>query len=832
VAGPDAAPPLIADPFSGGGSLPLEGLRLGCNAYASDLNPVAALLSKVTLEYVQRLGEPLLRSVADWSSRIQEQARRELAPFYPADPDGASPIAYLFCRTIQCEGPGCNAEVPLVSKFHLSREKTHVIGLRVDPSHPSDAIRFTIEACAQESFPLPTVRRGAATCLRCGFSTKVEQVRHQLSQKQGGGAQARLLAVVTVGPAGRRFRLPTDADLSVISSARDELARRLAAHQGDLSLLPEEPLPPIGTLGFRVQRYGMHRWRDLFTPRQLLTLTTLVRLVRSALSEDTAPGGLGVATRACLALMVNRLADYLNTGCSWNPSGAALPHLFTRQAVPIIWDFGEANPFGGSAGDLQTIAEHVLHGLRNALVSTDSADVTQAFAQNHPLPTDCANLLCTDPPYYDAIPYADLSDFFFVWLKRMLGSDHPALFGSDLSPRDGECIVSKATGKDRLYFRQVMTASLAEARRITRPDGVAVLIFAHKSTAGWEDQLGALIDAGWIITASWPIDTENTQRLRARNSAVLASSIHLVCRPRERPDGTLITDTVGQWRDILEELPRRIHTWLPRLAREGVVGADALFACLGPALELFSRYARVEKASGEVVPLKDYLEQVWAAIAREAMNMIFTAADASQFEEDARLTAMWLWTANTDRRASSAPTDEPDESSENADDEEDAEDGASRRPGGLFLEYDAARKMAMGLGVRLESLASLVEVKGGWARLLPLSERAPALLGAAGPPQKRRRVQMELSFDPGDGVDPAGAGVPVRGATVLSRVHQAMLLFSGGRGTALRHFLAEPGTADDRFWRLAQALTALYPRSMEEKRWIEGLLSSKKRLGL
>src|SRR5271166_5837292 len=231
--------------------------------------------------------------------------------------------------------------------------------------------------------------------------------------------------------------------------------------------------------------------------------------------------------------------------------------------------------------------------------------------------------------------------------------------------------------------------------------------------------LAALISAGWTISASWPIDTERNVRIRARNSAVLGSSIHLVCRPRETITGTMIVQT-GDWRDVLAELPGRIHEWMPRLAEEGVVGADAIFACLGPALEIFSRYSRVEKASGEAVTLKEYLEQVWAAVAKEALTMVFQGADATGFEADARLTAMWLWTLQAgDADDANGGSTEEDEGNE------EPEGGAKNsKTGGFMLEFDAARKIAQGLGASLEHLGSLVEVSGEQARLLSVGERA------------------------------------------------------------------------------------------------------------
>ena len=733
-------------------------------------------------------------------------------------------------------GAACGAEVVLSSKFHLLRQGERSIGLRLDgwdePGADGPRPRFVVAEGPLSSFPAATVRRGAATCLRCGHTTPVERVRAQLAARRGGTADARLLAVATVRPGGGRgFRAATERDLQTARAAAAELERQCAAHGGDLSLLPEEPLPPIGTIGFRVQRYGMVRWRDIFTPRQLLALSTLVGLVHEAMPAD-GPGndaGLGAAVRACLALCVDRLCDYMNSGCSWNPSSGGLPHLFTRQALPIIWDFGEANPFGGSAGDFAAAVQHVLRGLRNALLHTGAGAVAQASASRCPLPSDYAPLLVTDPPYYDAIPYADLSDFFYVWLRRMLRPDHPALFASELAPRDEECVVNRATGKDRSYFRRVMTAALSEARRVTRPDGLGVIIFAHKSTEGWEDLLGALCEAGWIITASWPIDTENAVRLRARGSAVLASSIHLVCRPRERPDGSLIEDTVGEWRDVLDELPQRVRERMTRLHREGVVGADAIFACLGPALEVFSRYARVERASGEAVPLREFLQEVWAAVARAALSLIFEGAEAEGLEPDARMTAMWLWTTGAGNLRSESARGEDDEAAD-----EDEEDGEPRA--GWALEFDAARKIAVGLGVSLERSESVVEVRGDVARLRFVEERVRYLFGGAQLTETPRR-QRQLSLLPAPTATAGGQFGELRqprpGATVLDRLHQAMLLFAAGQGEGLRQLLVDDGAGrDGRLWQLAQSLSALYPPGSDEKRWVDGVLGRKQGLGL
>ena len=336
-----------------------------------------------------------------------------------------------------------------------------------------------------------------------------------------------------------------------------------------------------------------------------------------------------------------------------------------------------------------------------------------------------------------------------------------------------------------------MGQAMAEGRRILDPKGIGIVVFAHKSTAGWEAQLQAMVDAGWNITGSWPIDTERPGRLRAQDSAALASSIHLVCRPRAESD-----HSVGDWREVLAELPERIHQWLPRLAEEGIVGADAIFACLGPALEVFSRYAKVEKASGEQVGLNEYLQYVWAAVSREALGMIFSGADSGGFEEDARLTAMWLWTLATDKADGASSADDESE------DEEEPE-GAVRpvRTSGYSLEYDAARKIAQGLGAHLEKMTGLVQIAGETAKLLSVAERARVLFGkdeAVVQRGRKRKVQPtlfdELADDAAGSADWGEKNVQKPGATVLDRLHQAMVLFAAGRAEALKRFLVDDGT--------------------------------------
>jgi putative DNA methylase len=935
--------PLVIDPFAGGGSIPLEALRVGADAFASDLNPIPVLLNKVVLEYIPKHGQRLADEVRAWGQWIKDEAEKELAAYYPKDaadkkagtPE-ATPIAYLWARTVLSEAPGegtIPVEVPLMRSLWLAKKTGRKRALRWVRDDKGRVKTQTVEVIYRiDGQPTPTrikrplleifepkkdteveggtVARGNATCPVTGYTTKVDRVRAQLKWRRGGAADARLFCVVTTRNTeqGRFYRLPTKADQEAFDAAAVELAKRMesegnahgqrsqiltrtsggtvqsgTARLGAVSMVPDEPTPLGGGKGagraFSQRNYGMDYFADLFTPRQLLALTTLARLVREAGERmrrgeraDTAKSGavranevaqfedtaraarhppattadLADAVQACLAMALSKNADLGNSLTRWKPDAECPVNLFGRQAIPIVWEFGEAVLTSESSGSFASMLERTTQGLECVGDIMSTGHVEPASATAHPLPDDAASAYVTDPPYYDAVPYSDLSDFFYIWLKRTLPPALLPAFAGTLTPKDEECIVDDAKGKDHASFEAMMQRAMAEGRRVTAPTGIGVVVFAHKSTAGWEAQLKGMIAAGWTVTGSWPIDTEMGSRLRAMDSAALASSVHLVVRPRE-------TDEVGEWREVLAELPKRIAAWMPRLAAEGVVGADAIFACLGPALEVFSRYARVEKNDGTVMGLKDYLPEVWTGVSKEALSMIMQDADASGLEPDARLTAMWLWTLGGGKSQASGDAAEGDD-----DDDAGGEDDAPvKKPkvSGFVLEYDAARMIGQGLGVVLEKSESIVEIKGEIARLRAVSERTKHLFGtetqdaglassnvAAKKARAKAMKQAAPLFQSEEEikeevikaeVESAGKLAAERaGATVLDRVHQSMLLFAAGRGEALKRFLVEDGVGKDgRFWKLAQSLSALYPTGTDEKRWVDGVLARKKGLG-
>ena len=856
--------PLVVDPFAGGGSIPLEALRLGCDAFASDLNPVACLILKVMLEDIPRHGPGLADELRKAGAEIKAKAEKELADLYPKDPDGATPIAYLWARTVRCEAPNCGAEIPLIRSLWLCKKPKrkwalHLHVVRDDGIPPR--VEFEIFGPKSDSeVANGTVSRARATCPCCRAVLPPERVRAQLAAQKGGAdavfdnkgnrtGGARMTAVVTLKPGqqGRHYRLPTDADYTAVRLAQERIARILdeweRGGQQGLCPVPNEPLPPIGTLGFRVQRYGMLQWGDLFTARQKAALVELGQVLRDRHEDD--PDML----RATSGLIIGRLADYMSAQCVWHIPKQLVAHTFGRQALPITWDFCEIAPIGDGPGNLVGASDWIGRVIESCSKS-NPGQIQLADATNHSLPDQTAGIWFTDPPYYDAIPYADLSDFFLVWLKRTL-PNHPLLrdpFDPDnpLSPKTREAVqdetkLDAGRPKDRAWFEETIGDAFAEGRRVLNEDGVGSVVFAHKTTEGWEALLAGMIRGGWTITGSWPIATEMASRLRARDSAALATSVHLVCRPR--PEDA----PVGEWADVLQELPVRVGDWMQRLEREGVRGADLVFACIGPALEVYSRYRRVETPEGDEVTLPEYLERVWEVVGREALEQVLGTAEAQArngaagaLEEDARLTALFLWTLQSTGDGASSTDDTADEAAET-----DEEESPRGQTAGFSLPFDVARRFAQPLGIHMDEWESrIINTEKGVVRLRPVTERAKELFGESGADaiadeietsatasaqlslfpeptptvRGRSRRQSQTTVNATDGLETD------REATTLDRVHAAMLFQVSGRTEALRSLLRAEQDRGPDFLRLANALSALYPRGSEEKRLLDGML--------
>jgi putative DNA methylase len=861
--------PLVADPFAGGGSIPIEALRLGCDAFAGDLNPVATLILKTMLEEIPRHPGNLSSELREASQQVLQKARKELSAFYPETSDTSTPIAYIWARTVICDS--CGAEIPLIRSLWLSKKAQRLRALeyvihKEGKKRPFIEFRIVTPKSGKE-LQSATANRGKAICPACHVVMSPDRVKSLLVKQRGGSdvvfddrgkrvGGARLLAAVLLRDDGngREYAPATDQDYAIVFEAHKSLAALQEKREfGALSPIPDEPLPLQGTLGFRVQLYGMKTWGDLFTARQKLALLTFAKHIQQI--KDS-------AVRNLLSLVLDRVASRGSSLCQWryHADQEKVEHVFTRQAVAMMWDFAEAVTTSDSTGSfadgvdvVATAVEQLSTMLENYQGQAENAD-----ARHSPLLDESADVFFTDPPYYDAVPYADLADYFYVWLKRSQPSN-PLLRGY-LTPKDEEIVQdeSKKVGeqpKDRQVFETMMADAFADSRRILRPDGIGAVVFAHKTTEGWEALLSGMIRGGWIVTGSWPIATEMKNRLRARDSAALATSVHLVCRPR--PSDALI----GDWSEVLRELPQKVGTWIELLQSEGIRGADLVFACIGPAMEIYSRYRRVEDAEGREIPLggdptaiepykRGFLAYVWETVGRLALEEVLGTAEAKArngaagaLEEDSRLTALFLWTLQTTEGESS-----DDGSSEIDEREDDEEDEASKKKAGYNLIYDVARRFAQPLGIHLDKWEGrVVETEKGIVRLMSVVERAPQLFGEADAAAISRRIEADVkasrnysfAFMQDVGAAPeiktrgrgrkaatshsAVAPVP-QPITTLDRLHAAMLLQRGGQTNGLRAMLREETQRGPDFLRLANALSRLYPKESDEKRLLDAML--------
>jgi len=870
--------PLVVDPFAGGGSIPLEALRLGCDTFASDINPVSFLMLKSILEDIPRSSDDLEEDLRDFGSEVKNIAEKELAAVYPEDSDGRRPIAYLWARTVRCEAPECGAEIPLVRSFWLCKKRNKWRALRylvIRKNREVPKVDFEVFSPETEkAVPKANINRAKARCLCCGSVLSPDRVRAQLSEQHGGvdvmfddsGKRvggARLLAVVTVYPGDidRQYRSARKDDYRALWKAKilleDEIAGSLP---NDIGFLPDEPIGrvpvPFGVINVWV--YGVNSYSDLFTVRQKLTISTLIRVLRERKERND------VVTKL-LAFVVNKFARHCNGNARWNNIVESVEPAFGMQSLPFTWTFPESVPWGRWAENYDGSLDAVINCLKKGFVGIrDTASVEMADAVKSPLPDACADVWFTDPPYYDNVPYSYLSDFFYVWLKRTLGERYPALFRTTLTPKSSEIVAYLQGDHDaqaaKSRYEEKLTIAFIEGRRTLRDNGVGCVVFAHKTTEGWEALLSGIIRGGWVITASWPISTERAGRLRARESAALEASIHLICRPRAE-------DTpVGDWHNVIRELPKRVRIWMERLQAEGIRGADLVFASIGPALEIYSQYSKVVDAEDREVPLggdpfvsephnRGYLTYVWEAVGRAALEQVLGTAEAKSrnsaagaLEEDARLTALFLWTLQG-TNGNGAKVNDKDIVEEIDEDEEGLT--PQRKRGGFNLVFDIVRRFAQPLGIILPDWEGrIIETKKGVVRLLPVKERAKQLFGDTGThavadqleKNPARAVQLRLFSVEAEGTIPKikgrggkrskRVGVDVseddlrarREATTLDRVHAAMLLQASGRANALRALLKAEVERGPDFLRLANALSALYPKVCEEKRLLDAML--------
>ncbi len=790
-------PPKVLDPFMGGGSTGLEALRLGCEAHGVELNPVAYLIELCTLVYPQKYGQPrtilpddpdhpqadlpgmkrlpitinpLAEDVKKWGKWVLEEARKEIGHLYD-DPCGHTIVAYIWARTATCPNPACGAEMPMLRQSWLANKPKKKVALRMKVDKAANRVNFEVAEGADIDFDptAMTMKRGTIVCPVCGHSPERDFLKQE---GKAGKLGERMLAVVyTVeGETGKKYRLATEADRKQFEKAREMLAKVLEA---DPDALPNEPIPQDSTK-IEPNRFGYSTWGDLFNTRQATTVLALARHARRAhakLEESVSDRAYTKAVTAYLAIGVDRISYHANSFCRWRSTVEAMAGIFSRQALDMIWDYAEVNVFSGLTGGWHGALDWVCKVISHTARATKGVAILElGDARRISLEENSLDAIITDPPYYDSISYAELSDFFFVWKKRTLGRLYPSLFSTPLAPKAAEIIQKPGMPKReqaRLIYESNMTDSFRAAQRVLAGTGICVVVFAHKSTSAWETLIGSLLHAGLVITASWPVQTERVARMRAQGNASLTSSIFIVCRKR-------VAERDGFFDEIRGELQARVQERLEFFWEQGIRGADFFISAIGPAVEVFGRYSRVRRLTGEDVGVAELLDLVQESVADYALGQVLNGRYAmGAVDAPTRFYVMYRW---------------------------------SYRQG--KLPFDDARRLAQALGAEVDELikrAGILRQRGASVTMPGHEARTDEKLGEIGR----------------DGESPP----------LIDLLHRALRVWRQGDRRALAEYLAEQaGGREDALHVVAQAIASVLPDGDAEKRTLENYLQGSENL--
>ncbi|TCJ34706.1 DUF1156 domain-containing protein [Parafrankia sp. BMG5.11] len=651
-------PPPILDPFAGGGTIPLEAQRLGLEAHASDLNPVAVLINKALIEIPPKFrdqppaypglanseirtwkgAEGLAADVRAYGAWMRDEAEKRIGHLYPKAtlPDGtkATVIAWIWARTVTCPNPACGAEVPLVSSLNLSKKKGRETWLL--PEIRNGQVEFRI---ATSGTPARSNKFGQGAkfeCWVCKATLTPNEVHSQLDTNEK--SKPRLLCMATEGRRRRIYVEATDEQVNIATSAN-----KIAApiRESDRGLRA----PARGTFGGNAQgrRYGFFEFSDYFTDRQLVALTTFSELVSDARERVLADGGTEIyadAVATYLGFSVSRLADYGSMVSTWmpDPKNEGIRNTFARQAIPMAWDFAEANAFSEASGNYSFMIRGIARVL-DSLTGTGTGEASQADAVDS---ISRPFLISTDPPYYDNIVYSDLSDFFYVWLRRSLRSVHQDLLATMLVPKAEELVANpyRHGGKDgaRTFFEDGFRTVFANARTSARTDLPITVWYAFKqsetdasgeASTGWETLLEGMIRSGWEITSTWPSRSERGGRMISLGTNALASSIVLSLRPR--PEEAPSTDRRGFIAMLEAELPEALR----KLQQGQIAPVDLPQAAIGPGMAVFSRYSGVLEPDGKKMTVRSALARI-----NEILDTVL-AEQEGDFDSTARFAIAW-----------------------------------------------------------------------------------------------------------------------------------------------------------------------------------------------
>ncbi len=642
--------PAVYDPFCGGGSIPLEAQRLGLRARGSDLNPLPVLLTKAMIELPPKFhnqapinpdADPtgisadmpwkgtagLADDIRYYGAWMREEAYKRIGHLYPKVtlPDGtdATVVAWLWARTVPCSNPACGLQMPLMRTFQLSKKKGNEHWAKPVVNRESRTISWVVQTHDNGVPQNGTVHRNGAFCIACESAVTLGYVREQ---GKAGKMSEIMAAVVAEGDRRKLYLSPTEEHIQIALSAKP----KWRPSQGIKNT------QKISSLG-----YGTTHWHQLFTERQLTALNTFSELLSEVRTQI---GRVGVedkyvdAVQTYLALAIGRTAESSCSFTWWENQGEKVPPVFARQAIPMTWDFAETNLFSTSTQNWMAQMQWIAKAIENLPVSANVGEVHQADVTTTRHATD-RPIFVTDPPYYNNIQYAELSDFFYVWLRPLLRDNFPELFSSIMIPKDDEIVAAPRFENPAQHFEGSLGKALGQMRQHCSEQFPTSIFYAYKqqeeehdgtTSTGWETMLSAIVNAGFQIVGTWPLRTERTTGVKTNINA-LASSIVLVCRPRPA-DAPIITRN-----EFIQELKKEMPPELERLTRiANIRPVDLAQAAIGPGMEIYSRYSNVIRVNGEIVPIREVLMHINNEIAA------YLEKETGELDPESQFCLTWL----------------------------------------------------------------------------------------------------------------------------------------------------------------------------------------------
>lgn len=777
--------PKVFDPFAGGGAIPLEAARLGCRSFGNDINPVAHIIQKGSLEFPQKFGKPIRYSktaflqrygekawdnlpneqrtytsgdysgamipnrlafdVAFFAKKLLAQTEQIIGQFYPADEKGKKPIAYYWAKVGNCANPSCGAEVPLLKQFYLANTKTKQVYLQSIIHEKNIDFKIAYGKCDTEGW----VTRGNFKCPCCGNTTDVKTLKNQFIEQK---TKEKILAVIWEGQNGKEYKLPTQQDIEIIQHIPTNIER------------PDEKMQR-NSAGGDTFSWGMSEWGQMFSNRQLLALQTLVQQLQILKKELLTEGGAddyGKAIVTYLAILIDRVAVANTSFGVWHTGRETLERIMSRQAIPMVFDYPESNPFCSSTGSVLNQIDWLIRYIESESHSVFITNLQNASSgDKYQFEEKYLTTVVTDPPYYDAIAYADISDFFYVWLKRTLGDVYPLNFATPQTPKAEECTALKHhhdNDKDnaKKHFEQKLT-QIFEAIEHQTTDVVSIM-FAHQSTEAWTTLCNAILGAKMNINGSWATDTEMTGALKTDKS-FLASSVTVACRPLSN------RHNYGNFKQVKRAIDNTISNQVQMLYGLGFRGADLLTACFGQAVSEFGQYERVEKADGSEVTVSELLE-----IAREsAFTALLRGFDG---DDETKFYIGWL-----------------------------------QLYGFAESDFDDAAKFSR--------IGLTIDVKQLFAKniLLKKDNSNKQTLGSY-----KERIAKDSKL--GERED----------SSLIDQVHRALGHFQGKRKDLLSYIFRVATHTEGAFWRVLTSLREVLPNGSEDHTQVTNMLSSKENL--